>query len=141
VLGKNIASILPLLLLGPLLIVQLYFYPGGTAEAMFQERDKFLRKVAAKHNILVPSLVADKRVETGEAEQSIVTQAEQHVEETEAFDQAGDATVACPVCGDVLTLAEAGHHPHLRVAGQGQPGGGESRGGQSRLQQAREGRR
>ncbi|TML38691.1 MAG: hypothetical protein E6G27_13480 [Actinobacteria bacterium] len=141
ILGKNIASILPLLLLGPLLIVQLYFYPGGTAEAMFQERDKFLRKVAAKHNILVPSLVADKRVETGEEEQSIVTQAEQRVEEAETFDLGGDATVACPVCGDVLTLAEAAHHPHLQVAGNGEVEPTGARGGQTRLQQAREARR
>jgi branched-chain amino acid transport system permease protein len=140
VLGKNIASILPLLLLGPALIVQLYFYPGGTAEAMFQERDKFLRKVAKKHNILVPSLVADKRVETGEEEQSIVAQAEQRVEEVEAFDLTGEATVVCPVCGDVLPLAAAAQHPHLQVDGDG-AGGAESGGGQGRLRRAREARR
>lgn len=84
-LGGNIAAIMPLLLTGPLLIVNLYFYPGGTAENGFALRDKFLRRVAARHNILVPSLVADRRAEQQqEHDADIVARAEAHVEEVAA---------------------------------------------------------
>ena len=79
-LGENFAAILPLLLTGPLLVLNLYFYPGGTAENGYKLRDKFLRHVAAKHDLLVPSLVADRRVEQEqEREADIVVAAEQHV--------------------------------------------------------------
>ncbi|HEX9529665.1 MAG TPA: branched-chain amino acid ABC transporter permease, partial [Acidimicrobiales bacterium] len=64
--GPHIVAIVPLLLTGPLLVLQLYLHPGGFAEAGFQARDRFLRWVARRHDILVPSLVADKRVEEAE---------------------------------------------------------------------------
>src|SRR5439155_14431069 len=80
-LGSNIAAILPLLLTGPLLIVNLYFYPGGSAERGFSDRDRFLRWVARKHDILVPSLVADRRVEQEEEQaQDVIVKAEELVE-------------------------------------------------------------
>jgi ABC-type branched-subunit amino acid transport system ATPase component/ABC-type branched-subunit amino acid transport system permease subunit len=41
------------------IIVLLKFLPGGLAEAGYRARDAFLRRVAAKHDIAVPSLVAD----------------------------------------------------------------------------------
>jgi hypothetical protein len=79
-LGENFAAILPLLLTGPLLVLNLYFYPGGTAENGYKLRDNFLRRVAAKHDLLVPSLVADRRVEQEqEREADVVVAAEQHV--------------------------------------------------------------
>jgi branched-chain amino acid transport system permease protein len=114
--GKSIAGILPLLLTGPLLILNLYFYPGGTAENGFAQRDKFLRWVAAKHDILVPSLVADRRVEEEEQRQSsdIISRAGEHVQEVESFDVVG-ATITCPVCGATLTLEEAAEHEHLQA--------------------------
>src|SRR5438552_3487274 len=83
VLGETLTSVLPLLALGPLLILNLYFYPGGTAEANFKLRDKFLRWVAKRHDILVPSLVADRRVETGEADTELIEGAEHSVVEAE----------------------------------------------------------
>jgi hypothetical protein len=114
-LGAHIASILPLLLTGPLLILNLYFYPGGTAENGFAQRDKFLRWVAAKHDILVPSLVADRRVEEEQEQSSdIISRAGEHVQEVESFDVVG-ATVTCPVCGDTLPLEEAAEHEHLQA--------------------------
>ena len=64
-LPTSVTSVLPLLLTGPLLILQLYQSPGGLAGVVFEERDKVLRRIAAKHGIHVPSLVADKRVEDG----------------------------------------------------------------------------
>jgi branched-chain amino acid transport system permease protein len=88
-LGSDITAVLPLLLTGPLLVLNLYFYPGGTAENFFATRDRFLRWVAAKHDILVPSLVADRRIDDTEAdhaEDDVILQAEQHVEVVDTFD-------------------------------------------------------
>ena len=45
------------------LLVVLYAFPGGIGQVLFAIRDRYLRRVAAKHDLLVPSLVADKRVE------------------------------------------------------------------------------
>jgi hypothetical protein len=105
------------LLTGPLLVLNLYFYPGGTAENGFAQRDKFLRWVAAKHDILVPSLVADRRVEEVEEQRQsadIISRAGEHVQEVESFD-VGGTTIICPVCGDTLTLEEAAEHEHLQA--------------------------
>jgi branched-chain amino acid transport system permease protein len=66
-LGHTISDVMPLLLTGPLLIINLYTNPGGLAGWVFQERDKWLRKLAARHGIHVPSLVADRRVEDKDA--------------------------------------------------------------------------
>lgn len=112
-LGDNIAAIMPLLLTGPLLVVNLYFYPGGTAENGYALRDKFLRWVAARNKLHVPSLVADRRVEQEEAAtEDVIVKAEHHVEEVESFDVVGK--IACPVCGGLLTLTEAADHEHLQ---------------------------
>jgi hypothetical protein len=111
-LGQNVITIIPLLITGPLLVLNLYFYPGGSAEAGFQERDKFLRRLAAKHNLLVPSLVADRRVEEEqEKEADVIVQAEHHVEE---LDASAGSLIACPVCAELLTLEQAAEHGHLR---------------------------
>jgi hypothetical protein len=44
------------------LLVVLLFLPGGLGQILFNARDRYLRWVANRHNIVVPSLVADKRV-------------------------------------------------------------------------------
>jgi len=113
-LGKDVITIIPLLITGPLLILNLYFYPGGSAQAGFGQRDTFLRWVARRHQILVPSLLADQRVEEEERHQQdvIVEEAERHVEEAESF----EPTLTCPVCGEVLTASAALDHDHLRGA-------------------------
>ncbi|HEY2429637.1 MAG TPA: ABC transporter permease, partial [Acidimicrobiales bacterium] len=110
-LGKDVITIVPLLITGPLLIINLYFYPGGSAEAGFGQRDRFLRWVARRRHLLVPSLVADKRVEDEERQQedAIVEHAERHVEEVESFDVT-EPRLTCPVCGAVLTVAGALDH-------------------------------
>jgi branched-chain amino acid transport system permease protein len=61
-LGKDLTAVLPLLLTGPLLIVNLHLNPGGLAQKGFEQRDRFLRWVATRHEVLVPSLVADRLV-------------------------------------------------------------------------------
>jgi branched-chain amino acid transport system permease protein len=113
VLGQNVAAIMPLLLTGPLLVLNLYFYPGGTAENGYALRDKFLRWTARRRDILVPSLVADRRVEDDKkAEEDLIVNAEHHVEEVESFDVVGK--IACPVCNAMLSVDEAMEHEHLR---------------------------
>jgi branched-chain amino acid transport system permease protein len=62
-LGENISSVIPLLLTGPLLILNLYANPAGLAGWAFAERDRWLRRVAKKHGVHVPSLVADSLIE------------------------------------------------------------------------------
>jgi hypothetical protein len=119
-------AIVPLLLTGPLLVVELYFYPGGSAEAGFQSRDKFLRWVARRHNVLVPSLVADRRVEAEEeAAADVVASAEKSVLDAETFAAAGP-TITCPVCDETLSLDAAAEHEHLQGA-EGRNGGGAKR--------------
>ncbi len=46
----------------------LYFLPGGLWQFVQRRRDVLLRRVAARHDLLVPSLVADKRVGDDAAE-------------------------------------------------------------------------
>jgi hypothetical protein len=48
------------------LLVVLYLLPGGLGQLVFNLRDRVLRRIADRRGILVPSLVADKRVEDGE---------------------------------------------------------------------------
>lgn len=74
-LGDTVDQVMPLLLTGPLLILNLYFNPGGLAGWAFEKRDKWLRRVAARRGIHVPSLVADRRIDA---------ETQQH-EEEEAF--------------------------------------------------------
>jgi len=62
-LGPTWIAVIPLLLTGPLLIVNLYTNPGGLAGWAFDKRDDWLRRIANKHRIHVPSLVADRLVE------------------------------------------------------------------------------
>ena len=62
-LGDTFATAVPLLLTGPLLILNLYQAPGGLAGYAFEQRDRYLRRIAARHGIHVPSLVADSRID------------------------------------------------------------------------------
>ena len=54
-------------------LVLLNFLPGGLGDALYGVRDRWLRKVAARHDLVVPSLLADRRVEVApvEAEQDV----------------------------------------------------------------------
>ena len=109
-----------LLVTGPGVILTLLFSPGGFAQVGYETRDKFLRWVADRRNLVVPSLFADRRVETGEDQQAVVAAAEHRVVEDEGFERAHEATIACPVCRRVLSVEEAPEHEHLRVgAGSG----------------------
>jgi branched-chain amino acid transport system permease protein len=61
-LSQQVVEVLPLLLTGPLLITSVLSYPAGMVELGVKVRDAFLRRVAERHGILVPSLIADRRV-------------------------------------------------------------------------------
>ncbi len=54
---------LRLLINGTGLLVVLYALPGGLGQLIFAQRDRYLRWVANRHDLVVPNLVADKRVE------------------------------------------------------------------------------
>jgi hypothetical protein len=56
------AVILRLSLTGGGLLFILYFLPGGLWQFVHRQRDRYLRWVADRRGLLVPSLVADKRV-------------------------------------------------------------------------------
>ncbi|HUY64396.1 MAG TPA: ABC transporter permease [Acidimicrobiales bacterium] len=129
VVGSSVTAALPLILAGPGLIITLLQYPAGNAEWGYKLRDRFLRSVAARHGIAVPSLVADRRVAADEGREAI-SQAGARYDAVRAVaaangsngaphgadDAMGSAgpTLSCPVCGDVLTLLEAADHEHLR---------------------------
>jgi branched-chain amino acid transport system permease protein len=57
---------LRLALNGAGLLVVLYLLPGGLGQIVYSLRDRYLRRVADRHDVLVPSLVADRRVEEGD---------------------------------------------------------------------------
>jgi branched-chain amino acid transport system permease protein len=55
-------NVLALLGTGAGLILILMFLPGGVGSLIYQIRDRVLRKVAAHHDVVVPSLIADMAV-------------------------------------------------------------------------------
>jgi branched-chain amino acid transport system permease protein len=59
----EVVTILRYSLSGAGLLWILYFLPGGLWQFVQRQRDRFLRRVADRHQLLVPSLVADKRVD------------------------------------------------------------------------------
>jgi len=59
-----------LLVTGTGLLVILYALPGGLGQAAHWVRDRWLRWVAKRHDILVPSLVADRRTEDKPADET-----------------------------------------------------------------------
>jgi hypothetical protein len=154
--GDNLMEGLSFLSTGVGVLVVLLFLPGGLAELFFTGRDNFLRWVANRHGILVPSLVADKRVEEAEkqAQDSAIESAEQQVEQVGSFDLVSEPEILCPVCEEVLTLEQAAAHDHLQVNGHAgssdldiptdrepDDGAAEPAGGRRRLARARAGRR
>ncbi|HVA05321.1 MAG TPA: branched-chain amino acid ABC transporter permease, partial [Acidimicrobiales bacterium] len=125
ILSPTVTQVLPLILTGPGLIYTLWKYPSGNAEWGYELRDKLLRRVAARRDVLVPSLVADRRVVTGEEAVDAIALSERHIEEVRAHPgghlledgngSGAEPTITCPVCGSVLGLTEAASHEHLRT--------------------------
>jgi branched-chain amino acid transport system permease protein len=59
----DLAAILRLSLTGGGLLMILYFLPGGLWQFVQAQRDRYLRWVAQRRGLHVPSLVADRRIE------------------------------------------------------------------------------
>jgi len=112
--GERRIDGISLLVTGPGLLVILLFLPGGFAQGAYQVRDSFLRWVSTRRNILVPSLFADRRVESGEGEADIISKAEEHVESSGTFDVLAEPTIVCPTCGELMVVSAAARHPHLQ---------------------------
>ena len=82
--------------------------------------------MAARHDILVPSLVADRRVEADQARDAISAAEQQFTRAhpngaagsglSSAPDGTGGRTITCPVCFSEFSLSEAADHEHLRPA-------------------------
>ncbi|MEO6206393.1 MAG: ABC transporter permease [Candidatus Limnocylindrales bacterium] len=107
--------------LGVLLL--LLFLPGGLAQVYYSIRDAFLRWVAQRRGIPVPSLVADALTDDGKSlvapmpeEESAILHAEETVEAMEAMASATVA-ISCPECGAAVPIDEVASHPHFEVVG------------------------
>jgi branched-chain amino acid transport system permease protein len=84
--GEDVIKNLSLIVTGPGLLLVLMLLPGGFAEGLYRLRDSVLRWIAKRNGIEVPSLVADRRVETGEDQADVIEAAETSVEHVDAFD-------------------------------------------------------
>ncbi len=113
------SPIVTLLTSGVGLLALLLFQPGGLSELIFKARDSFLRKVAAKEGIHVPSLIADSLQDAAEADAEVVSSAEHHIEVVEAIEHV--ELVGCPLCGARIPIHEVSLHEHFRVTDDGAP--------------------
>lgn len=108
------SPIVALLTSGVGLLALLLFQPGGLSELIFKARDSFLRRVAAKEGIHVPSLIADSLQETAAADAHVVEGAEHHADVSEAV--AAVELVGCPLCGARIPVHEVQLHEHFQVS-------------------------
>jgi branched-chain amino acid transport system permease protein len=63
------------------LLLVLMVLPGGLGAVMYDIRDWILRRIAERRNILVPSLVADRRVEEAAVPEAMLEDTEESVRE------------------------------------------------------------
>jgi branched-chain amino acid transport system permease protein len=96
------------------LLLLLLIIPGGLSEIAYRGRDSFLRWVAARNGIHVPSLVADS-LQTGEEPSAIEAITEPADERTDVAVE----LIGCPVCGARIPVAEAKHHAHFALRDDG----------------------
>jgi len=95
------------------LLALILFRPDGLSGIAYGYRDQFLRWVAKRNKIHVPSLVADSLVtETAETEHAL-TEAVEHIEEVDARPEG--EVVRCPVCTRLIPLGDVTEHEHFKV--------------------------
>ena len=114
-LSQQVVEVLPLLLTGPLLVTSVLSYPAGMAEIGIKARDAFLRRLAAYRGVLVPSLIADRRVVDTSAEGAVVGSAERQLAAAE-HDAAESTAESRPEAGGVRISPDA----RLATAGGGE---------------------
>jgi len=90
------------------LLLLLLLVPGGLSELAYRARDGFLRWVAARNQIHVPSLVADSLQPTSEP--ALEASPPDDPVAVELIELLG-----CPVCQARIPVAEAIHHAHFGV--------------------------
>ena len=91
------------------LLFLLMFVPGGLSQIAFGGRDSFLRWVAARNEIHVPSLVADSLVTDDEPDPSGAEPSP--IEIVEPVTE----LIGCPTCGARVPVGEARYHAHFAV--------------------------
>lgn len=94
---EYIADSLQFLASGVGLIVVLAVLPGGLSQAIYGMRDRWLRKVAARHDLHVPSLVADSRVEPAQVDAGPDEPAPADTATIVMVEQAGEVEAPVPV--------------------------------------------
>jgi branched-chain amino acid transport system permease protein len=95
------------------LLALIMFRPDGLSGIVYGYRDQFLRWVAKRNSIHVPSLVADSLVTVTAETEHALTEAVEHIEEVEAMPD-GDV-VRCPVCTRLIAVADVTEHDHFKV--------------------------
>jgi branched-chain amino acid transport system permease protein len=88
-------------------LILLWILPGGLAQAFYGIRDAILRWVAERRGIVVPSLVADVG-----APADVSTLLEEGKDKPVLAQPTFDA-VSCPVCGEVVPIADVAAHEHF----------------------------
>jgi ABC-type branched-subunit amino acid transport system ATPase component/ABC-type branched-subunit amino acid transport system permease subunit len=73
----------------------LTFAPGGLGEVFYRVRDAWLRTLARKHDLLVPSLLADRMVEAEVLEDAAGLAAAPALLPRPAFEPSADAVLVC----------------------------------------------
>ncbi len=108
------------------LMVLLMTLPGGLSEGVFRIRDNWLRKVAAKHGIHVPSLVADSlqesklEIPSGARVASLDGSDATLVADVDVLvDQPAAGLVPCHQCGAQLPSDEVHLHKHFQPSTNG----------------------
>ena len=91
------------------LLFLLLFIPGGLSELFYKNRDAFLRWVAKRNDLHVPSLVADSLVvDTADSEHVI-----EHAVDHEPVVRV-DA-IRCPQCDAPVAMADVTAHEHFAL--------------------------
>jgi branched-chain amino acid transport system permease protein len=99
-------------------LLLLLFFPGGLIDAVYRLRDRVLRRIARRHDLIVPSLLADRLADAAHGpspeEAEALSHAEVAVEEVETFaDLAHVPSITCPQCGQRIPVSEATEHEHF----------------------------
>ncbi|HEX9682901.1 MAG TPA: ABC transporter permease [Acidimicrobiales bacterium] len=97
--------------IGVLIILQTM--PGGLIEGVYNIRDSWLRRLAHREGIHVPSLVADSLVDAEAVKEQDRLAARAAATADAELEPLPDDALVCPVCSDIIPLAEARSHPHL----------------------------
>jgi hypothetical protein len=95
------------------LLFLLLFRPDGLSGIGYGWRDSFLRWVAKRNKIHVPSLVADSLVVSTAADEHALSDAAEHEASFELD------VVRCPQCSELIPVAEVAGHEHFKVEATG----------------------